>query len=105
VRPEGLGKLKTLIYLIGSRTRDLPACSVVPQLPSKSFPIIYLFVYAVVSISIVCIQLNNLIWDLVVFSSHGGFSAVTAPTISSLKFQEGLQYANYKIIRQIRSGL
>jgi hypothetical protein len=32
VRLEGLDKLKKLIYLIGSRTRELPACSVVPQL-------------------------------------------------------------------------
>jgi hypothetical protein len=31
VRLEGLGKLKKLIYFIGSRTRDLPACSIVPQ--------------------------------------------------------------------------
>jgi hypothetical protein len=27
VRPEGLGKLKKLIHLIGSRSCDLPACS------------------------------------------------------------------------------
>jgi hypothetical protein len=31
LRPEGLGKLKKCIYLIGCRIRDLPACSVVPQ--------------------------------------------------------------------------
>jgi hypothetical protein len=31
VRPEGLGKLKRFINFIGSRTRDLPDCSVVPQ--------------------------------------------------------------------------
>jgi hypothetical protein len=31
VHPEGLGKLKKLIHRIGSRTRDLPACSVMPQ--------------------------------------------------------------------------
>jgi hypothetical protein len=31
VRPEGLGKLKELIHLIGYRTRDLPACSIMPQ--------------------------------------------------------------------------
>jgi hypothetical protein len=30
VRPEGLGKLKTFIHLIGSRTRDLATCSIVP---------------------------------------------------------------------------
>jgi hypothetical protein len=29
--PKGLGKLKTFIHLIRSRTRDLPACSVLPQ--------------------------------------------------------------------------
>jgi hypothetical protein len=28
VRPVVLGKLKKLIHLIGSRTRDLPACSI-----------------------------------------------------------------------------
>jgi hypothetical protein len=31
VRLEGLGKLKKNIDLIGIRTRDLPACSIVPQ--------------------------------------------------------------------------
>jgi hypothetical protein len=31
VRPEALGKLKKFINLIGSQTRDLPACSIVPQ--------------------------------------------------------------------------
>jgi hypothetical protein len=28
---EGLGKLKKKVHLIRTRTRDLPACSVVPQ--------------------------------------------------------------------------
>jgi hypothetical protein len=31
VRPEGLGKLKRFIHLIGSRTHGLPVCSIVPQ--------------------------------------------------------------------------
>jgi hypothetical protein len=31
VRLEGLSKLKKKIHLIGTRTRDLPACSIVPQ--------------------------------------------------------------------------
>jgi hypothetical protein len=31
VRLEGLGQLKNSDDLIGNRTRDLPACSVVPQ--------------------------------------------------------------------------
>jgi hypothetical protein len=32
VRLEGLGQLKKISsYLIGSRTRDVPACSIVPQ--------------------------------------------------------------------------
>jgi hypothetical protein len=31
VRPEGLDKLKKFIYLFGSRTRNLPVCSLVPQ--------------------------------------------------------------------------
>jgi hypothetical protein len=30
VRLEGLGKSKKFIHLIGSQTRDLPACSIVP---------------------------------------------------------------------------
>jgi hypothetical protein len=31
LRPEGLGKLKKCIHLIGSRTHDFPACSIVPS--------------------------------------------------------------------------
>jgi hypothetical protein len=31
MRLERLGQLKKLIDLIGTRTRDLPACSIVPQ--------------------------------------------------------------------------
>jgi hypothetical protein len=31
VRLEGVDRLKKFIHLIGSRTRDLPACSIVPQ--------------------------------------------------------------------------
>jgi hypothetical protein len=31
VRLEGLAKLQKFIHLIGSRTRDFPACSIVPQ--------------------------------------------------------------------------
>jgi hypothetical protein len=31
VRLEGLGKLKKFIDFIGSRTSDLPACSIVPK--------------------------------------------------------------------------
>jgi hypothetical protein len=30
VRPEGLGKLDK-IHLIGTRSRDIPVCSIVPQ--------------------------------------------------------------------------
>jgi hypothetical protein len=29
-QPEGLGKLEKSFHLIGSQTRDLPACSIVP---------------------------------------------------------------------------
>jgi hypothetical protein len=32
VRLEGLGKLEKKIHLIGTRTRDIPACIMVPQL-------------------------------------------------------------------------
>jgi hypothetical protein len=38
VRPEGLGKLKKLFYLMGSRTRYLPACTIVPQPLRYSVP-------------------------------------------------------------------
>jgi hypothetical protein len=39
VRLEGLGKFKNkFIHLIGSRTRDLPACSIVPQQLSYRVP-------------------------------------------------------------------
>jgi hypothetical protein len=31
VRLEGVGKLIKIFHLMGSRTRDLPACSLVPQ--------------------------------------------------------------------------
>jgi hypothetical protein len=32
VRLKGLGQLRKIITLFGNRTRDLPACSIVPQL-------------------------------------------------------------------------
>jgi hypothetical protein len=37
VRPEGLGKLKKLIHIFGSRTSDLPACSseLTPRYPNR----------------------------------------------------------------------
>jgi hypothetical protein len=38
VRPEGLGKLINFNYLIGSRTRDLPACSIVQPLGCRVPP-------------------------------------------------------------------
>jgi hypothetical protein len=31
MRLEGLGKLKNSVDLVGNLTRDLPACSIVPQ--------------------------------------------------------------------------
>jgi hypothetical protein len=43
MRLEGLGKLKKKIHLIGTRTRDLPVCSIVPQpttLPRARQPIV-----------------------------------------------------------------
>jgi hypothetical protein len=43
VRPEGLGKLKK-INLSGTRTRDLPACSIVPQ--PTTLPRALKFLYA-----------------------------------------------------------
>jgi hypothetical protein len=37
VRPEGIGKLKKKMDIIGSRIRDLPACSIAPQ-PTTLLP-------------------------------------------------------------------
>jgi hypothetical protein len=36
MRLEGLGKLKKKIHLMGTQTRDLPACSIVP--PPTTLP-------------------------------------------------------------------
>jgi hypothetical protein len=42
-RLEGSGKLKKLIYVIRSRIRDLPHCSIVPQ------PLCYLIVIIIIA--------------------------------------------------------
>jgi hypothetical protein len=42
---EGSGTLKKLICLIASRTRDLPACSMVPQQLRYRVPLIYLCIF------------------------------------------------------------
>jgi hypothetical protein len=34
VRPEGFGKLKKCCDLVGNRTRDFPACNLLPQTTS-----------------------------------------------------------------------
>jgi hypothetical protein len=47
VPQEGLGKLKEFIHLIGSRTRDLPACSIVPQPLRYRVPPPYYVIYSV----------------------------------------------------------
>jgi hypothetical protein len=52
VRLEGLGKLKKKIHVIGTRTHDLPACSIVPQpttLPRASFPFPYSSMYCMLA--------------------------------------------------------
>jgi hypothetical protein len=45
VRLEELGQLKKKIHLIGTRTRDLPSCSIVPQPTTLSHgPILFIYV-------------------------------------------------------------
>jgi hypothetical protein len=39
---EGLGKLKKFNYLIGNRTHNLPACSIVPQLTTLPHAALFL---------------------------------------------------------------
>jgi hypothetical protein len=49
VRLEGLGQLKKSNYLVGNRTRNLPACSRVPQpttLPRAVLVFLYNLMYA-----------------------------------------------------------
>jgi hypothetical protein len=43
MRPEGLGKLKEFIHLIGSRTRDNPEYGISTNLPSTLALIYYLY--------------------------------------------------------------
>jgi hypothetical protein len=50
VRPEVLGKLKKVIHLVGSRTRDHPVYSIVPQpvrsrVPACIYIYIYIYIY------------------------------------------------------------
>jgi hypothetical protein len=59
VRLEDLGQLKQFNNLIGNRTRDFPACSIVPQQTKQSIYIVYILhptfelrVSCVVSLSI-----------------------------------------------------
>jgi hypothetical protein len=48
VRPEGLGQLRKFIHFIVSRTRDLPACSIVPQpLRYRGVPYFNLYVLVI----------------------------------------------------------
>jgi hypothetical protein len=46
VRLEGLGKFKKFIHLIGSRTRDLSACSIVPQPTTLPRVPYYIYIYS-----------------------------------------------------------
>jgi hypothetical protein len=58
VRLEGLGQLKK-IHLIGTRTRNLPACSIVPQpttLPRAAFFLFFLYGQTIVIPS--CLSLS-----------------------------------------------
>jgi hypothetical protein len=51
VKLEGLNKLKKLFDLIGSRTLDLPDCSIVPQptmLPRAPYVYIYVYIYKII---------------------------------------------------------
>jgi hypothetical protein len=45
VRLEGLGKLKKSNDLIGTRSHDLPACSIVPQPTTLQRAPIYIYIY------------------------------------------------------------
>jgi hypothetical protein len=46
VRPGGLGKFKK-IHPIGTRSRDLPACSIVPQPLRYRVPPLFLFFFLI----------------------------------------------------------
>jgi hypothetical protein len=50
MRPEGLGKLEK-IHLIGTRSRDLPVCSLVPQPLRYRVPLI---AYSVTLFNYIC---------------------------------------------------
>jgi hypothetical protein len=43
--PEGLGKLIKIIHLIGSRTRNLPVCNIVPLVTSRNVEIVATVLY------------------------------------------------------------
>jgi hypothetical protein len=83
VRLEGLGKLKR-IHLIGTRTRDLPACSIVPQpttLPRtpnftgvvnlKFLKVYKFYIFFLLSISPFCSYFKG----LVTFNPHPRFKS------------------------------
>jgi hypothetical protein len=59
VRLEGLGQLKIAVTSSGNRTRDLPACSIVPQPTTLPHATIYIYIYKIKvwkSISNCCIE-------------------------------------------------
>jgi hypothetical protein len=64
VRPEGLGKSEKL-HLIGKRSRDLPACSIVPQPlryrvpPRKLKVVLFLVSWSVVRLSPLGTSITN----------------------------------------------
>jgi hypothetical protein len=51
VRLEGLGALKTFIHLIGTGTRDLPACSIAPQKCAHTYIGIFLIAVKICGLS------------------------------------------------------
>jgi hypothetical protein len=68
VRREGLGKLEKFILLIGSGTRDLPACGIVDQpteLPRA--PCIIIIIITILMIMGVCLED---VWGVRVWLQH-----------------------------------
>jgi hypothetical protein len=63
VRLEGLGQLKK-IHLIGTRTRDLPACSIVPQLTTLPRAPIMMMMMMMIIIIIIIIIITIIIEEL-----------------------------------------
>jgi hypothetical protein len=67
VRLEGLGKLKKKSHLTGTRARDLPACSIVPQpttIQTTYNYYYYYYYYRFVLMELLLLLLLLLLWLL-----------------------------------------